>query len=271
MSIKVMTMVFERYPAGGGEMLLALALADHAHDDGTKIFPSIKQLAEKTRQSERTVQYQLRKMEDSTWLLLQNSGNGGRNQRREYVINPFWLKGAEVAPIGKGANDDIKGANDDTKGCNPRQERVQSLHPHITVNESSLTVNESSANPKAQGDPPIAESYDPVIFNFPLNDKTNYGLRQSQIDDFASLYPSVDVMAQIRACLGWNMTNESRRKTRKGLLSHINSWLAEKQNKAPPPVRGSPPYQSRQDKQREWADQITGAANDQNRTIIDIN
>ena len=34
MSVKVMTAVFERYPNGGGEMLLALALADHASDDG---------------------------------------------------------------------------------------------------------------------------------------------------------------------------------------------------------------------------------------------
>ena len=36
MSVKVMTAVFERYPVGGGEMLLALALADHASDDGTR-------------------------------------------------------------------------------------------------------------------------------------------------------------------------------------------------------------------------------------------
>jgi len=46
-----MTAVFDRYPNGGGEMLLALALADHASDDGTRIFPKIASLAEKTRQS----------------------------------------------------------------------------------------------------------------------------------------------------------------------------------------------------------------------------
>ena len=94
MSIRLMTAVFDRYPNGGGEMLLALSLADFADDDGTRVFPSIKQLAEKTRQSERTVQYQLRRMEESGWLILVNSGNGGRNQRREYVINPDWIKGA---------------------------------------------------------------------------------------------------------------------------------------------------------------------------------
>lgn len=144
MSVKIMSMVFDRYPNGGGEMLLALALADHAHDDGTNVYPSIKALAEKTRQSERTVQYQLRRMEESGWLILVNSGNGGRNQTREYRINPDWVKGANFAPVQstteKGATDDIKGAIHDTKGCN-------GLHPHITVIEPSRTVKEPSIAP----------------------------------------------------------------------------------------------------------------------------
>ena len=136
MSVRIMSMVFERYPSGGGEMLLALALADHAHDDGTSIYPSVEQLAYKTRQSERTVQYQLRAMEASGWLILVNAGNGGRGSRREYRIYGEWLKGANVAPIGKkpigeitskGANiapqekkgeiDGQKGATDDVKGA----------------------------------------------------------------------------------------------------------------------------------------------------------
>lgn len=136
-----MSLVFDRYENGGGEMLLALALADHAADDGSKVYPSIKALAEKTRQSERTVQYQLRRMEESGWLILVNSGNGGRNQTREYRISPDWIKGANFAPVQstteKGAIDDIKGAIDDTKGCN-------TLHPHITIIEPSRTVKESS-------------------------------------------------------------------------------------------------------------------------------
>ncbi len=118
-------MVFDRYPNGGGEMLLALALADHAHDDGTHIFPSIARLAEKTRQSERSVQYQLRRMEQSGWLVLVNAGIGGRRsgfgeggRTRQYRINPDWMKGAEIAPFSKGA----KKASE---GCKTTQERVQ--------------------------------------------------------------------------------------------------------------------------------------------------
>ena len=118
-------MVFDRYPNGGGEMLLALALADHAHDDGTHIFPSIARLAEKTRQSKRSVQYQLRRMEQSGWLVLVNAGVGGRRsgfgeggRTRQYRINPEWMKGAEIAPF-------AKGAKKATEGCKTTQERVQ--------------------------------------------------------------------------------------------------------------------------------------------------
>ena len=152
MSIKVMTAVFERYPHGGGEMLLALALADHASDDGTRVFPSIKALAEKTRQSERSVQYQLRRMQESGWLILVNAGNGGRSMHSEYRISIDWIKGAEIAPFQKGATDDEKGANDSTKGCNPQQKRVQPIAPannrHRTINEPSGIVDADASQTK---------------------------------------------------------------------------------------------------------------------------
>lgn len=174
MSAKVTGMVFDRYPEGGGEMLLALALADHAHDDGTSIFPSIAHLAKKTRQSPRSVQYQLRRMEESGWLILVSGGKGGRKagaeaqgRTREYRINPAWMKGAEIAPLStpvdngsKGANSApfpaSKGATDDGKGCNPRQERVQSTTSKgatAIAPEPSVNRHEPSVNPGA-GAPP---------------------------------------------------------------------------------------------------------------------
>lgn len=156
MSARMTGMVFDRYHAGGGEMLLALALADHAHDDGTHIFPSVARLAAKTRQSERTIQYQLRAMQASGWLVLVNFGTGGRltghglaGRPREYRINPDWIKGANFAPLQeegstdamnagqgddvltvKGANSAplnfaVKGAKNGAKGCKTTSLRVQ--------------------------------------------------------------------------------------------------------------------------------------------------
>lgn len=131
MSVRVMTAVFERYPNGGGEMLLALALADHASDDGSRVFPKVKDLAIKTRQSERAVQYQLRRMEETGWLTLVGYGNGGRSMAREYQISQDWINGAEIAPM-------QKGANDDSKGCKTEHERVQPIAPANNRHKSSI-------------------------------------------------------------------------------------------------------------------------------------
>ena len=96
-------------------MLLALALADNAHEDGTHIFPSVETMAKKSRQSVRAVQMHLRKMQAIGWLEVVKNGRGGRGHAVEYRINAAWLKGADLAPF----IDDIKGADSGT-------ERVQS-------------------------------------------------------------------------------------------------------------------------------------------------
>lgn len=96
MSIKVMTMVFDRYPEGGNERLLALAMADHARDDGTRIWPSVAELARKTMQSERTVQRQIAKMVSRGWLEVVRSATGRPGDTNEYRVCPAWVAGGEL-------------------------------------------------------------------------------------------------------------------------------------------------------------------------------
>ncbi|MBP0589300.1 helix-turn-helix domain-containing protein [Paraburkholderia sp. LEh10] len=142
MSIKIQTMVWDRYPGEDHELLLALKLADFCDDNGEHIFPSIDTMAEKTRRSPRAVQYQIQSMVKRGWLLLVANASGGRGRACEYRINPDWINGAEIAPISagpkgaknapnkkgatgnkKGATGDVKGAMDSVKGCN-------GLHPN---------------------------------------------------------------------------------------------------------------------------------------------
>lgn len=99
MSVEVMSMVFKRYPAGGNERLLALAIADHARPDGTQVYPSVPLLAQMTCQSERTVQRAIHAMLAAGWLLLVRKSSGRRGDTNEYRISPEWLAGGEpVAP-----------------------------------------------------------------------------------------------------------------------------------------------------------------------------
>lgn len=128
-----MAKVWERLDCGGQDLLLALALADFADDDGGNVFPSVETLAAKTRQSARTVQRQLSEFRRVTWLLVEvpESLAGGRGRSVRYRINPTWLKGDSLSWFADRKGDSIlscfeseKGDNHDRKGCQPEQERV---------------------------------------------------------------------------------------------------------------------------------------------------
>lgn len=80
----------------------------------------------------------------------------------------------------------------------------------------------------ACADPP---SESEAVITLPLNDKSEYPILEAQIEEWAELYPSVDVMQQLRGMRGWLLANPSKRKTKKGILRFANSWLARVQDK----------------------------------------
>lgn len=119
MSIEVMTLVWKHYPDGGSELLLALALADHAADDGSSIYPSVANMAKKVRQSERNIQYLLGKMLKKGWL--EKVQDGGIIEGRKLAT--MYRMPIERIPLGTvGWVQTLH----PTDGCNPAQERVQS-------------------------------------------------------------------------------------------------------------------------------------------------
>jgi hypothetical protein len=79
MSIKVMSRVWDQSKQDGPHLLLILALADHASDDGV-CWPGIPKLAEKVRKSERQVKRLLRSLEESGELYINRcTGRGNSN------------------------------------------------------------------------------------------------------------------------------------------------------------------------------------------------
>lgn len=146
------SMVWERYPNGGGELTLALALADHAHDDGRHIFPTVDHLARKTRQSPRTVQYQLKCMRETGWLIPTNAGHGGRGMASEYRISPEWIKGADFASLKKGADSDEKGATDGEKGAAAIAPAVNHQEPSVNRQRRGARLPDDWVLPKSWGE-----------------------------------------------------------------------------------------------------------------------
>ena len=79
-------------------------------------------------------------------------------------------------------------------------------------------------------EPEILSSTPPII-SLPLNDKTFYDIHVNDVDGWKELYPSVDILQELRKMKGWLDSNVTRRKTRRGIRRFINSWLAKEQDK----------------------------------------
>ena len=73
---------------------------------------------------------------------------------------------------------------------------------------------------------------EPPVIQIELIDGTMYDVTQSEIDFWSNTYPAVNVLQEMRNIAGWNHSNPKKRKTRGGIKRHINTWLADKQNKS---------------------------------------
>jgi hypothetical protein len=83
-SVKVLARVWAHSNQSGGALLVMLALADFANDDG-ECWPSIPVLAEKARLTERGIQYLLPILEQAGEIRRIRS-TGGRNRRSHYFV-----------------------------------------------------------------------------------------------------------------------------------------------------------------------------------------
>lgn len=79
MSLPVIVWVFQHSTAKLGARLTLLALAEFAHDDGSKAFPTIKTLTERTLLSERAVRDALRRLEADRLIVRTGETSGGVN------------------------------------------------------------------------------------------------------------------------------------------------------------------------------------------------
>lgn len=86
MSIRIMTSVWDDGPDDKGELLVLLALADNANDDGY-CWPSISYLSRKCRLSERGILDIEIRLESEGYLRIIRSSTDGKKNVNRYYIN----------------------------------------------------------------------------------------------------------------------------------------------------------------------------------------
>lgn len=94
--------------------------------------------------------------------------------------------------------------------------------------------NPIQSNPNLNPNPNICAEQAPApqpVITLSLNDNSEYPVIQTQVDEWAALYPAIDVMQQLRNMKGWLKSNPTKRKTRGGILRFITNWLAKEQDR----------------------------------------
>lgn len=99
----------------------------------------------------------------------------------------------------------------------------------IQYNPNPNTNPNPNPNPNISADPGTVSA--PVAAELPLNDGTFFKISVDQCQEWAGLYPAVDVIQQLRAMRGWLDANPTKRKTKAGIKRFVNGWLAREQDK----------------------------------------
>ncbi|MEA5085078.1 MAG: DUF4373 domain-containing protein [Lachnospiraceae bacterium] len=126
------------------------------------------------------------------------------------------------------------------------QDNVIIIDKNVNINGKNVDINEQSKGKGSKGkesndsctEPGEPDSMPPVI-SLPLNDNSEYPITEKEIEVWKELYPSVNILQELRKYKGWALTNPKKRKTRGGILRSVNSWLAKEQDKGGSPQNNS--------------------------------
>lgn len=131
-----MTWVWENAKASGTDLLVLLAIADNANDDGTDAWPSEATLADKTRVSTRTVRRCIRTLEADGAVVVEQHKGGFPDTRPDRRPNRYTI----VMTGGQSVRADMERA--DIQGTNGRTSEVERADTRVR-----LTVLEPSKDP----------------------------------------------------------------------------------------------------------------------------
>src|SRR3990167_1522930 len=128
MSIRLMSMIWDESPCKGTELLMLLAIADYASDEG-RAWPAVRTLARKCRLSERQAQNLIRELQSKKLIRIEN-GQG------PHGVNLYWIEG--VKPIAPGgaihSTGGVKPIAPDPSFNHQRTKRPNGRKPYTVLN-----------------------------------------------------------------------------------------------------------------------------------------
>lgn len=209
-----MTLVWERAPYTSGSLIVLLALADWANDDGVA-WPSMERLAQKARIDRRSAQRIVRQLEKDGVLLIEHGG--GRSKQHKYVLQ------IETAAICRPLSADVNSDISRTETATFNAERATSDPQRATFDTETATP--TSPDPLVEpSDQPLEEpSIEPSGGSLPQPKK----IREMSDEEFLTrlqndpAYAGIDVRKLNSRMIAWCEVN-GKRPTRRRLVNWLN-------------------------------------------------
>lgn len=218
MSIKVSSLVWDKFPRGGSEMLCMLAMADWSNDKGGSIHPSIGALARKMRVSESQARRTLHKLIDEGFIsVVGNEFGGAPGSTRQYVIH--------LDRIDTGSTDATPSV--DARASMDAQRRVAPMRKTGST-DATQSVIEPSVEPSKNKDS-FSES---DFANFWTACRDNWfgrtGTKKEARTAFFKLKPSQIDLAEITRLTVLECQSRKRQQKSEGFspaMKHVCRWI----------------------------------------------
>lgn len=209
-----MSLVWERAPYTAGSLIVLLALADWANDEGVA-WPSMDRLAQKARIDRRSAQRIVRQLEKDGVLEIEHGG--GRAKQHKYVLK------METATICRPLSAEEKGDISDIQTATLDPETATSDAQRATLDPETAT--RMSPDPSVE---PLEEpSDDPPVEPSALPRPRLKKIGEMSDDEFFtrletdSAYVGIDVRKLNNRMIAWCEVN-GKRPTRRRLVNWLN-------------------------------------------------
>lgn len=144
MSIKLMAQVWDEAKSSGSELLVLLALADHANDNGV-CWPSIPRLAKRARLSERQTQRVIQKLHAQGYIEIISKGDG----RSHPTVYRLCIKDDKMSPFDEKR---VTSATERVTSATVKGDIAMSPEPSLEspIESSSLATVDEAIPPAAE-------------------------------------------------------------------------------------------------------------------------
>ena len=169
MSIKVMTLVWDKFQASGSELLAMLALADWCDDNGGSLYPSMQAVASKIRVSEKQARRIVQGFVNAGYLtVVGNAFGGAPGTTKQFKLDVKKIAELPLASAIKTRSTPPAGVTPPTS-VTPPMEGGEGSHPcpNRAPTHGSLTVIEPSLEPSGGGERAQAPDHPHVAGNVP--------------------------------------------------------------------------------------------------------